>query len=39
VCKSRNPLCDKCPIQSVCDKRDVGIAKKNLRKQSDFINS
>lgn len=37
VCTSRNPKCETCPLESVCDKRDIGIAKKNLRKQSTFI--
>lgn len=39
VCISRKPDCDNCPLTNICDKRDVEIAKKNLKKQSTFINN
>jgi endonuclease-3 len=31
VCKSRQPLCDECIIEELCEKRDIGVPKYRLR--------
>jgi len=31
VCKSRQPLCNECILESMCEKRDIGIPKYRLR--------
>ena len=31
VCKSRQPLCDECILETYCDKRDIGVPKYRLR--------
>ena len=31
VCKSRQPLCSECSIETVCEKRDIGVPKNRLR--------
>ena len=31
ICKSRNPKCDICVIEKVCDKRHINVPKNKLR--------
>jgi len=31
VCKSRQPLCNECILESLCEKRDIGVPKYRLR--------